>query len=1244
MDLDSKMKGTHPGIIKGIAHIIIFLFPPLVMEIREADVRIQKPRMVYKAASIALEFESKISHTRYGKGPTWAASSKTNQHEPKGATSVTTSTNSTSKPPLRISDADRQSRYLKGECYRCGVKYGPGHRCKTDTLKVLEVGEEFEEQPNNEVEYVAGEPKEVAEISLHAILGKPHPRTMKVQGMLQSTEVIILIDGGSTHNFISYVLVKDLKLNTQAVAPLGEADLVLGIQWLETLNTLQANWKEMFMIFRRIADKYPIPNIDELLDELYGATVFSKLDLRSGYHQIRGLESDNPKTAFCTHSGIISLSGEGVQVEQDKVALVQSWPIPSNVKEVRGFLGLTGYYRRFVQNYGLIARPLTSLTKKDGFVWSGAILSQEEHPVAYFSKGFSSSNRFKSAYDRELLVLVLAVLKWSHYLLRHHFLIRTDHYTLKFLLEQRITSTEQHRLLLKLMPYDFSISHSAGKENRGADALSRKPHSGLSHQSRGLIPNSKPTRGHLKTRRHPGALCGPMRKKLRCAKVEFTYPKIRSLTSCEDSPVEVGAPPLMSKPTKGCQKRTAQNEEAPWCTTWINEEKIALCKVEFTYPKIALLVTRGRNVDLGLRFYDTWRAKQRHPIVERGFKKKSEIYGYRNKLARDTRHLKAIEYHEWLLQQEAQPRLNRTPIFRDREDAERRLRADYFDDHCNTADAFDEYLKMSEQTARDAIFFFNMCIIELYMPKYLRKPTSEDVVNIQQKHSNVHGFQEMLGSIDCMHWEWKNCPVAWHSQYGRGDKKYPTIMPKAVASQDLWIWHAFFGIAGANNDIKVLDNSPLFDDLLDDLAPAVSYMVNGVEYRNGYYLADGIYPEWTSFVKSFTTFREDSPVEVGAPPLMSKPTRGRQKMTAQNEEAPWCTTWINEEKIVLYKVEFTYPKIAPLVTRGRNVDFELSKYKEYDCFYCNQKGHIFKSCPVKIKDDAEYKQGHPKETAKGSICVYNIAHAKITQNKNMVKCFKCQESGHFANKCPPNIQRKPKICLKYPEFIHFTTKGIIKGTDMDTWDDFWIRKKFLFTYRMGEALIKDGGNSYLILGVHYAPEITLNILSISPLKQQGFDINFEGDRCTLEYMFKNQQGQNMDMDRMRQKHNDYLDEYFKSLDKERKDKEDEIPRYMEDIDTSEVYTFNDFVAFLNLIKNDEIISKGWDIYRKRFDKGGYLNVYFGQEFSALAEILGLTRSDGEEIRKCYMTYLEVFVSYYKTARAPEDPIRGGEDS
>ncbi|GJX01900.1 ALP1-like protein isoform X1, partial [Tanacetum coccineum] len=126
-----------------------------------------------------------------------------------------------------------------------------------------------------------------------------------------------------------------------------------------------------------------------------------------------------------------------------------------------------------------------------------------------------------------------------------------------------------------------------------------------------------------------------------------------------------------------------------------------------------------------------------------------------------------------------------------------------------TPDAFDEYLQMSERTARECL------------------------------------------CIDCMHWEWRNCPVAWQGQYGRGDKKYPTIMLEAVASQDLWIWHAFFGMTGANNDINILDNSPLFDDLLNDTAHVLPYEVNGVGYEKWYYLADGIYPQWTNFVKSF---------------------------------------------------------------------------------------------------------------------------------------------------------------------------------------------------------------------------------------------------------------------------------------------------------------------------------------------------------------------------------------------------------
>ncbi|CAN1302976.1 Protein ALP1-like [Linum perenne] len=167
------------------------------------------------------------------------------------------------------------------------------------------------------------------------------------------------------------------------------------------------------------------------------------------------------------------------------------------------------------------------------------------------------------------------------------------------------------------------------------------------------------------------------------------------------------------------------------------------------------------------------------------------------------------------------------------------------------ADHYDEYLRIGESTAIECLKQFCRCIIEVFGSEYLRKPNSNDVQRLLQLHSEVHGFPGMLGSIDCMHWPWKNCPVAWKGQFTRGDQGVPTIMLEAVASQDLWIWHAFFGVAGSNNDINVLNQSPLFNDVLGGYLPDIQFTVNGTTYTKGYYLADGIYPEWATMVKSF---------------------------------------------------------------------------------------------------------------------------------------------------------------------------------------------------------------------------------------------------------------------------------------------------------------------------------------------------------------------------------------------------------
>ncbi|CAN6199470.1 unnamed protein product [Urochloa humidicola] len=140
-------------------------------------------------------------------------------------------------------------------------------------------------------------------------------------------------------------------------------------------------------------------------------------------------------------------------------------------------------------------------------------------------------------------------------------------------------------------------------------------------------------------------------------------------------------------------------------------------------------------------------------------------------------------------------------------------------------------------------------VIEVYGEEYLRRPTVQDVERLVQI-GEQRGFPGMLGSIDCMHWHWERCPVAWKGMYTRGDQGVPTVILEAVASHDRWIWHAFFGVPGSNNDINVLNQSHLFVQQLRGEGPQVQFYINGRQYNNGYYLADGIYPEWATFVKS----------------------------------------------------------------------------------------------------------------------------------------------------------------------------------------------------------------------------------------------------------------------------------------------------------------------------------------------------------------------------------------------------------
>ncbi|KAJ0501159.1 putative retrotransposon gag domain, aspartic peptidase domain superfamily [Helianthus annuus] len=287
----------------------------------KSDVRILKPRSVYKAVSLALEYESKLNHSKTDRRSTWSSQVKS---ESKPTITTTVPATTQSKPPIRISETEKQTRFLKGECFRCGDKYGPGHRCKAGTLKLLEAEEDPDDQGDEDMNSEENQ-GDAAEISLHAIFGRSHPTTIKVHGKLNSTEVLILVDGGSTHNFISDVLVNELKMATQPVAPfgvqigngdvircgqicknlsvqvndlqivqdfypfsIGGAELVLRIQWLATLNTVQANWKELFMVFTIDGKRYKLQGI-------------SSGPQKSSSFQHLAIENLIPKSQFLHH-------------------------------------------------------------------------------------------------------------------------------------------------------------------------------------------------------------------------------------------------------------------------------------------------------------------------------------------------------------------------------------------------------------------------------------------------------------------------------------------------------------------------------------------------------------------------------------------------------------------------------------------------------------------------------------------------------------------------------------------------------------------------------------------------------------------------------------------------------------------------------------------------------------------------------------------------------------------------------
>jgi hypothetical protein len=209
------------------------------------------------------------------------------------------------------------------------------------------------------------------------------------------------------------------------------------------------------------------------------------------------------------------VTSEGVATDPVKIWAVKEWPVPKNVKALRGFLGLAGYYSRFIKHFGVISRPLTRLLKKGvQFVCTvevqqafelvqqalitapvlalpdfakqfiieidacnmgiGVVLMQEGHPIAYLSQGLNCLNQGCPTYEKECLAILLAVDKWRSYLQHREFVIRTDQRSLAQLGEQRLTTGIQHKAFVKLLGLQYKIQYKKGATNSAADALSHR--------------------------------------------------------------------------------------------------------------------------------------------------------------------------------------------------------------------------------------------------------------------------------------------------------------------------------------------------------------------------------------------------------------------------------------------------------------------------------------------------------------------------------------------------------------------------------------------------------------------------------------------------------------------------------------------------------------------------------------------------------------------------------------------------
>ena len=275
----------------------------------------------------------------------------------------------------------------------------------------------------------------------------------------------------------------------------------------------------MNRIFRPYLDKFVVVFIDDIL-------IYSKDETEHAEHLRIVLQTLRDKQLYAKFSksefwlrevGFLGhiVSGDGIRVDPSKISAIVDWKPPKNVTEVRSFLGLAGYYRRFVNEFSIIAAPMTRLLRKDvKFEWTeecqqsfeelkkllteapvlvqpesgkefvvysdaslnglGCVLMQEGKVVAYASRQLKPHERNYPTHDLELAAVVFALKIWRHYLYGEKCRVYTDHKSLKYLMSQKDLNLRQRRWLELLKDYELVIDYHPGKANVVADALSRK--------------------------------------------------------------------------------------------------------------------------------------------------------------------------------------------------------------------------------------------------------------------------------------------------------------------------------------------------------------------------------------------------------------------------------------------------------------------------------------------------------------------------------------------------------------------------------------------------------------------------------------------------------------------------------------------------------------------------------------------------------------------------------------------------